>query len=258
VVRNLHSLGDWLTIALVMHSYVIGDIHGCADELACLIENLPLETGDRLVFLGDYIDRGPDSKGVVSFLLELQEGAANEMVFLKGNHEDMFLSYLGLNGQHGDMFLYNGGRATLSSYGFSTVNTSTEEAFSLIPSTHLDFYQRLLAYYVMGPFLCVHAGIHPLKPLSEQTESELFWIRNQFIYHSHGLPYTVLFGHTPQNEVLYDLPYKVGLDTGLVYGNKLSCLETTEKVLYQIQRGKKAVSRLPIKARWDIDSVSMS
>ena len=213
---------------LIMRSYVIGDIHGCLDELGYLIEGLPLEACDRLIFLGDYIDRGPDSNGVISFLLEL-ENAGYELIFLKGNHEDMFLA----------------------SYGYSTPIPLPDEALSLIPPAHVKFYEKLASYYLMEPFLCVHAGIHPLKSLKDQTESELFWIRNQFIYSSHMLPYTILFGHTPQNDVLYDLPFKVGLDTGLVYGNKLTCLEATEKVLYQVQRGKKAVTCLSIETKWN-------
>src|ERR1044071_6500869 len=102
-----------------MRSFVIGDIHGCVVELRYLIENLPADPGDRLIFLGDYIDRGPDSSGVVSYLLEAKSTLPCEFVFLKGNHEDMFLSYLGLPGQYGDMFLINGGRPTLESYGLS-------------------------------------------------------------------------------------------------------------------------------------------
>jgi predicted MPP superfamily phosphohydrolase len=87
-----------------MRSFVIGDIHGCLAELTFLINNLPLEQGDRIVFLGDYIDRGPDSKGVVSYLVDLKARAVYDLVFLKGNHEDMLMSYLGLGGQHGDVF----------------------------------------------------------------------------------------------------------------------------------------------------------
>ena len=79
----------------------------------------------------------------------------------------------------------------------------------------------------------------------------LLWIRNKFIYASHRLPYTILFGHTPQQTVYYDLPYKVGLDTGLVYGNMLTCLDVDEKVLYQISAGKKSVNRTSIQQRWD-------
>ena len=242
-----------------MRCYVIGDIHGCFDELRYLIEGLPLEPGDRLVFLGDYIDRGPDSKGVVSYLLELQkDAAAYDLIFLKGNHEDMLLSYLGLRGQNGNMFFHNGGKATLASYGLFTSQPMGEEALSVIPPAHLAFFKNLRSYYLMERFLCVHAGIHPLKSLNDQTESDMFWIRHEFIYSFHMLPYTVLFGHTPQRHVFYDLPYKVGLDTGVVYGNKLTCLETEEKVLYQISRGKKAVRRIAVHEKWDAASPSLT
>jgi serine/threonine protein phosphatase 1 len=234
-----------------MGCYVIGDIHGCCKELTCLIENLPLKQNDSLVFLGDYIDRGPDSRGVVSYLLDLQRDSSYEFSFLKGNHEAMLLSFLGLGGQYGEMFFYNGGVATLASYGLSTQNLSSEYALSAIPPAHIEFYKNLQNYHVVAPYLCVHAGIHPLKSLEEQSEAELLWIRNKFIYSSHPLPYTVLFGHTPQTDVFFDLPYKIGLDTGLVYGNKLSCLETEERVLYQVMRGKNSVKRIPIVEKWE-------
>lgn len=234
-----------------MHCYIIGDIHGCVRELATLLTHLPLEKQDHLVFLGDYIDRGPDSRGVVSYLVDLQKENSYELVFLKGNHEDMLLSYLGLGGDHGDMFFYNGGQATLVSYGLSSKDLSTKAVLDAMPAGHIEFYQNLKSYCTVGPYLCVHAGIHPQKTLQEQTEAELLWIRNKFIYSSHALPYTVLFGHTPQTDVFYDLPYKIGLDTGLVYGNKLSCLEIQEKVLYQIALGKTTVKRTPIHEKWE-------
>src|SRR6266566_9737402 len=121
-----------------MSRYVVGDIHGCVDELRRLIETLPLARDDRLVFLGDYIDRGPDSSGVVSYLISLQKQFNDfELVFLKGNHEDMLLSYLGLNGQHGDMFLINGGKATFESYGIAPSRPAPHEVLSIIPAEHL-------------------------------------------------------------------------------------------------------------------------
>lgn len=239
-----------------MSRYVVGDIHGCVEELRHLIETLPLARGDRLVFLGDYIDRGPDSSGVVSYLISLQRQCNGaELVFLKGNHEDMFLSYLGLNGQHGDMFLINGGKATLASYGLTPDRFSPPQALSAIPAEHVRFFENLGRYHSMDSFLCVHAGIHPKKSLAEQTDEELFWIRNTFIFNSHALPYTVLFGHTPQPAVLYDLPYKVGLDTGLVYGNMLTCLDVDEKILYQINRGRKSIHRTSVQRRWNPSAV---
>jgi serine/threonine protein phosphatase 1 len=234
-----------------MKCYVVGDIHGCLDELTRLLENLPLEPTDRVVFLGDYVDRGGDSKGVVSYLIDWQRKGKQEVIFLKGNHEDMFLSYLGLPGRHGDMFLFNGGGATLTSYGISPRNRSPKEALSMLPANHVEFFKGLRTYYLMEPFLCVHAGVHPLKPLAQQTEEELLWIRDQFIVNQHGLPYTVLFGHTPHREVLFHLPYKIGLDTGLVYGYDLSCLEVHEKVLFQIKRKGKEVKQKTVKDEWE-------
>jgi serine/threonine protein phosphatase 1 len=235
-----------------MKSYVFGDIHGCALELRHLIDRLPLVPGDRVVFLGDYIDRGPESSEVVSSLLQLRTQLDDvEFIFLKGNHEDMFLSYLGISGAHGDMFLLNGGKATLTSYGIEDTKTSALEVLSQIPPEHLEFYQRLLPFYKMDPFLCIHAGIDPAKTWIQQTEEEFFWIRNKFIYSSHPLPYTILFGHTPQPTVYYDVPYKVGFDTGLVYGNMLTCFDVDEKVMYQISRGKKRVNRTSVQRKWN-------
>lgn len=238
-----------------MSRYVIGDIHGCADELRHLIDALPLRPGDSVVFLGDYIDRGPASAEVVSYLISLQAQPGIEWIFLRGNHEDMFLSYLGLDGQHGDMFLINGGKATVASYGVAPDQSPVERVLQVIPAAHLNFYQRLKKYHAMDSFLCVHAGIHPQKSLEEQTDEEFFWIRNAFIYSSHRLPYTVLFGHTPQATVFYDLPYKIGLDTGLVYGNMLTCLDVDEKVLYQINRGKKRARQTSVQRKWNQPSV---
>jgi len=231
--------------------YVIGDIHGCLAELVCLLETLPLRPADRLVFLGDYVDRGPDAKGVISYLIDQQRSKdKQEFIFLKGNHEDMLLSFLGLPGKYGDMFLFNGGGATLASYGASQ-HSAPQVILSLIPKSHLDFLKGLRTSYLMEPFLCVHAGIHPGKPLSQQEEEDLLWIRDEFISQRHFLPYTVLFGHTPQREVLFHLPYKIGLDTGLVYGNKLSCLEIQEKVLFQVGRGQKRVVQRAAGNPWE-------
>ena len=180
-----------------MSCYVVGDIHGCLAEVRYLVEQLPLQHGDRLIFLGDYIDRGPDSMGVVSYLLELRDQGKIDAVFLKGNHEDMFLDYLGFPGNHGEVFLNNGGHATLASYGISASNCGAADVAGQLPQAHLAFYQNLETFCVVKPYLCVHAGIQPLKRLEEQTAAEMFWIRGEFIRNPHKLPFTVLFGHTP-------------------------------------------------------------
>src|SRR5271170_5524307 len=95
--------------------FAIGDIHGCPDELAVLLHKIAPRAGDAVVFVGDYVDRGPSARDVVEQLLEFERSPA-EVIFLKGNHEDMMLSFLGLPGHYGDSFLFNGGAATLDSY----------------------------------------------------------------------------------------------------------------------------------------------
>jgi serine/threonine protein phosphatase 1 len=233
-----------------MACFVIGDIHGCLAELSCLVENLPLKRADRIVFLGDYIDRGNESSGVVSYLMTLAKSMDNEVVFLKGNHEDMLLAYLGFGGRYGEMFLVNGGHATLASYGIAPAKISQVTAMARIPADHLEFFLTLKNYFVRGAFLCVHAGIHPLRSLEAQSENDMLWIRNEFISNSHHLPYTVVFGHTPQREVLFDLPGKIGIDTGVVYGGKLTCIELDEKIQFQIQRGARRITETSIKNLW--------
>ena len=228
-------------------TFVVGDLHGCAAELARLLDRLDPVPADTLVFLGDYIDRGPDSKGVIERLIRLaSEGP--QCVFLKGNHEDMFLAYLGQSGMYGNAFLFNGGAATLRSYGLE--DTPPEALADALPPAHIDFLSALRLTYACGEFLCVHAGVAPTRPIEAQRPEDLIWIRDTFILHPHPFPYTVLFGHTPQPEVLFDLPYKIGLDTGLVYWNKLSCVELAEKRLFQIRRGERRVSQRSVAARF--------
>ena len=218
--------------------FAIGDLHGCVDELQRLLDEIRPASGDRLVFLGDYIDRGPDPKGVIDVLIELRDHSPARCIFLKGNHEDMFLAFLGEGGHHGDAFLMNGGRGTLASYG---ARPGTADVAARLPPAHLDFLRSLRLSYLEEPFLFVHAGISPLVSFDAQTEESLLWIRQEFIRNRHVLPYTVVFGHTPQREILWHVPWKIGLDTGAVYGNKLSCLELTSATLFEVPTGGPAV-----------------
>jgi serine/threonine protein phosphatase 1 len=226
----------------------VGDIHGCIDELDALLVALEPSSGDKLVFLGDYIDRGPSPRRVVERLIELRGSGACETVFLRGNHEDMMLAFLGERGRHGEAFLFNGGRATLASYGIPTT-ASGDEARLKIPDPHLEFIRGLELKHVEGPFLFVHAGIAPLRSLEDQDEEDLLWIREEFIRNPHPLRATIIFGHTPQREVLWHLPFKIGLDTGCVYGNKLSCLDFTSGVLLQVERDSRRVTRRDVAER---------
>jgi serine/threonine protein phosphatase 1 len=224
--------------------YAIGDIHGCRDELAVLldflVDNQKISKDDSIVFIGDFIDRGPDSKGVVDLLIEFRSHHETTY-FLKGNHEDMFLNYLGRAGRLGEGYLGNGGRECLQSYDIAA-RTSPDLVLQLLPPDHLLFYESLLRGVLHPRFLFVHAGINPNVTLERQEEEDVFWIREEFIDFSHDLPQTVIFGHTPFVRVFFDLPFKIGIDTGLVYGNRLTMIELKEGVLFQVPRGGDAVS----------------
>jgi serine/threonine protein phosphatase 1 len=229
--------------------FIVGDIHACPQELERLLSSLALQPEDHVVFLGDYVDRGPDARAVVELLLGMKADAVCRMTFLKGNHEDMFLDFLGYEGRYGEAFLVNGGSATVKSYGLSQTLRG-KEAAALLPPAHLEFYRALETVHLNGGTFCVHAGLNPLRPLEKQNEEELLWIRQEFIFHPHDFPFTVVFGHTPHREVFFDLPYKIGIDTGLVYGGKLSCLEVTERKLFQIARGSRQVKETNVTNRW--------
>ena len=185
-----------------MSLYAIGDLHGCPDELEVLLEVLAPRAGDTIVFLGDYVDRGPAVRPLVDRLLRLRDEPFAS-VFLRGNHEDMLLSYLGVSGKHGDVYLENGGGMTLASYGVPA-GMAGAESLALLPPDHVAFFRACRLQYLAAPFLFVHAGIRPGVPLDAQHEDDLLWIREEFFTRPHALPYTVVFGHTPTREVLRD------------------------------------------------------
>src|SRR5437870_7402058 len=111
--------------------FAIGDIHGCPDELRAMIRAIHPIAGDTVVFVGDYVDRGPSARDVVEQVIDLSQNAGAEVVTLKGNHEDMMLSFLGLSGHYGESFLFNGGAATLDSYGVREADL--EHTVELLP-----------------------------------------------------------------------------------------------------------------------------
>jgi len=226
---------------------VVGDIHGCAGELEALLAALPLARGDTLAFVGDYLDRGPAVRAVIDLLLDVRARDGLTTVFLRGNHEDMCLAHLGRAGQWGESWMMNGAPATLHSYGVP-LGTEGPLAADWFPRAHLDFLEGLLPSFAAGRFLLVHAGIRPGRPLEQQSPEDLLWIREEFIRSPHDLPYTVVFGHTPRREVLVDLPYKIGIDTGCVYGGRLTAIELGEGVVYQVARGERQVRRSALAA----------
>jgi len=208
--------------------FAVGDIHGCLSKVTRLIEVIPIDDReDTLLFIGDYIDRGPDSWGVVDYILALRKRFAH-VVCLRGNHEDMLLSYI-TDGTDREFYLINGGDATFLSYGFS----SSPWEPPTLPDDHMAFFTNLLYSYETSDYIFVHAGLRPGIPLSDQSRHDLLWIRDEFIRSSYDFGKTVVFGHTPLREPMIDTN-KIGIDTGAVYGGSLTCIELPERTLYQV------------------------
>ncbi|MFW5639542.1 MAG: metallophosphoesterase family protein [Thermodesulfobacteriota bacterium] len=200
--------------------YAIGDIHGCLDKLRALMDQVEPEIDpaqDTLVFLGDYIDRGPSSFDVVEYLIRLK-ARFTDVVFLKGNHEEMLELYL--NGVDRTIYLMNGGNQTLENY----LDHSDENEPDPIPVAHRNFLSSLTLFHETEEYIFVHAGLKEKVPLDRQKHEDLLWIREKFIYSTYDFEKQVVFGHTPFTEPLV-MPNKIGVDTGAVYGNKLTCVK---------------------------------
>jgi serine/threonine protein phosphatase 1 len=200
--------------------FVIGDIHGCLDMLQRLMDSIPWHPHhDRLIFIGDYIDRGEDPKGVVDYILALKSYSPFVQC-LVGNHEVMFLDYL--NGKDQEVYFMNGGWHTVQSY---KVPGSGQEL--TVPQEHMAFYESLERYIELEGSYIVHAGFRPGVEVKEQSLEDMVWIRDPFISSENDFGKRVIFGHTPFDEPLV-MANKIGIDTGAVQGNRLTCLELPE------------------------------
>lgn len=230
----------------------VGDIHGCAAELERLMASVDPRPEDRLVFLGDYVDRGSASAETVTYLCALRRSLP-ATIFLRGNHEEMFLDFLGLGGANKEAFFSNGGCQTLASYGLGKLDRppSGKAARASVPDDHVAFLTRLELQYAADGFAFVHAGVRPGVPLEAQRREDLLWIREEFLLVDHRLDETVVFGHTPYREVWFGASRKIGLDTGCVYGGRLSCLDLTQSVLHQVARGARAATERSVAAEID-------
>ncbi len=216
--------------------YAVGDIHGQLDLLKGMRDQISddAKTARRernvIVYLGDYIDRGPDSRGIVELLLN-QPLQGFEEVHLKGNHEDLMLEFLDDPGV-GEHWYLNGGDATLASYGVArAVIVEGPDRFvatrdrlrGTLPVEHLAFLRSLAMYHVEGDYLFVHAGIRPGRPLAQQEAHDLLWIRREFLSSDADHGCCVVHGHsiTSEPEIRRN---RIGIDTGAYYTGRLTGL----------------------------------
>ena len=203
----------------------VGDIHGSYLKLKSMLDRLEKVMGDDdiLLFVGDYIDRGPHSFEVVETLAELADKKPRHTITLMGNHERMFLDFL--DGQYSPPLFANGLDATIRNY--SRLNTELSKA-------HLLFYRGLKLFYETDSHIFVHAGLLPGRPLAEQEPHDLIWIREPFLQSDYDFGKTVVFGHTPLKAPLV-APGRLGLDTGAVYGGLLTAVMLPEMKFISVE-----------------------
>ncbi|TAL30710.1 MAG: serine/threonine protein phosphatase [Spirochaetes bacterium] len=206
--------------------YLIGDIHGCLEKLDSLYTRIDekMNRDDTLVFLGDYIDRGAESFEVIEYLRGLSD--RRNCVFLKGNHEGLFLDYAE-RGLNSNIYRMNGGDSTIRSY------RKHRGGLFEVPAGHLDFFNSLRLFFEGENFIAVHAGLNPkIYSIEAQSAHDLTWIREDFFRSNRRWEKTVIFGHTPTiyltgsyRKIYRDREHNIiGIDTGAVYGGVLSCL----------------------------------
>ncbi len=215
--------------------YAIGDIHGRLDLLNSLLDRIHRDDDGRdparttLIFLGDLIDRGPDSRGVVDRAIELAE-AGGQVRFLMGNHEEVFLRAVGGDVRALRLLLRIGGRETILSYGiaadaYRTLDFAELSALlsKMVPARHVDFLGRFEQSIEVGDYLFVHAGIRPGVSISEQTGTDMRWIRDDFLRHRDSFEKVVVHGHSITDEA--DVrSNRIGIDTGAFSSGRLTAL----------------------------------
>lgn len=233
--KSKHSDGPAATLPPGQRVYAIGDIHGRLDLLDALLAMVDADNRARaptrvtFIFLGDLIDRGPDSAAVVDRLIELKR-TASDTRFLLGNHEEVML--LALEGDREAMKLFEriGGRETMLSYGLPPAMLDQADFDDLaellrrcVPREHVEFLSAFEDYIVLGDYAFVHAGVRPGTPVDAQKPSDLRWIRREFLRHRGTLDKVVVHGHTIAEEVECR-PHRIGIDTGAYYTGRLTAL----------------------------------
>ena len=216
--------------------FVVGDVHGCALELKLLLEQLPLTADSTIVFVGDYIDRGPSSREVIDTLLDLRR--RHSVIPLLGNHEAMLSDFLeSPHSLGGGMFVYNGGSSTLASY-------ADQLGEYRIPEEHLAFFRELRLFYQTLEYFFVHAGVPeiPLEELDpEERRDELLWTRDmsESVFSWSKL---IVHGHCQQAEPEIEANH-INIDTGCVYDGRLSAIELHSREIFDVQRQQREQPR---------------
>jgi serine/threonine protein phosphatase 1 len=208
--------------------YAIGDVHGCDAQLANLHESIAEDLARRpterplLLHIGDYVDRGADTAGVLRRLLRGSPVNGMAMVNLVGNHDETMLNALSGDRPAATDWLFAGGRPALESYGIDP-GSPRESWPENVPAEHLDFLRNLTLTHRAGGYFFVHAGIRPGVALEQQVREDLLRMRQPFLYSDFEFGAVVVHGHTPVKEPVVRRN-RIAIDTGAVFGGKMTCL----------------------------------
>ena len=223
-----------------MNLFAIGDIHGCLQQLISVQDKILNHPGfkkenDLLIYIGDYIDRGPNSKGVIKQITKLQKDNIKS-IFLMGNHEQIMIDFLFNKINNLEYWINLGADQTFKSYeievvefikdGFQDDNIEKLRLRLLekMSKEDLEFFKNLKISYIAGDYLFVHAGIDPIKSLSKQSKKDILWSRaEKFFDKDFKFEKIIVHGHTPETEVV-NFPYRINIDTGCFFSGKLSCV----------------------------------
>ncbi len=229
--------------------YAIGDIHGRADLLDELLYLIQIDMGSasgrltRIITLGDYVDRGPESRRVIDMLIALKQRFGDRVTVLRGNHEAALLDFLH-EPRLGVGWCDFGGRDTLASYGVQAPRGRNLEAWKaaqqtfhdVLPEEHLRFLVDLETCAVFGDYVFVHAGLRPRVPLEQQSEEDMLWIREEFLRAPPWSSQVVVHGHTPCPEPI-EGPARIGVDTGAYATGVLTAVRLEADQRRYIQTG---------------------
>ncbi len=226
----------------------VGDLHGCYSPLVDLMRVISVTADDLIIFIGDYIDRGPESKQIVDELITILQGPG-DIRCLKGNHEDMLLGAAGYKAAVRDLdtWLYNGGTSTLESYGADPADIRRilytrdreEQEFAIrdiVPKSHLEFFQALDLYIETENYFFCHAGVNPLVSIEEgkRNMQDILWMRSHLNASRLIWKKTVVCGHTPLIKPLVTQKL-ICIDTGLYYYGTLTAIDVLSRRLFQVK-----------------------
>jgi serine/threonine protein phosphatase 1 len=219
--------------------YAIGDVHGSRDLLSAMLTKIDAkaraehpEIRAKIILLGDYVDKGVDSKGVIDLLLQARDNPMFDWIFLKGNHEDAMLTFLE-RPNFGPQWLSYGAAHTLSSYGVPIPNNRDDDIaweetasklLAMMPYEHLQFLTGLPIFVHVESYFFVHAGIRPGRALRNQEDGDMLWIRRSFLDSKGKLPAIVVHGHSPDMEPYAD-HRRIGVDTGAYATGRLTAVQ---------------------------------